>query len=158
MTCSSSALESTSIAFCPPVSAISGATGPSRAANARLIARAAPVLPVNATPAVFGCRTSASPTAASPVTRLSALTGIPAACMSLTASKAINGVSSAGFAITVLPAMRAAEICPAKMASGKFQGLMHTNTPRPCRLNSLDSPVGPGSRLGRVNSRFASVA
>jgi hypothetical protein len=37
---------------------------------------------------------------------------------------------------------------PTKMASGKFHGLMHTNTPRPCSCSSLDSPVGPGSFSG----------
>ncbi len=35
-------------------------------------------------------------------------------------------------------------ICPVKIASGKFQGLMHTNTPRPCSESMLRSPVGPG--------------
>jgi hypothetical protein len=35
-----------------------------------------------------------------------------------------------------------------KIASGKFQGLMQTNTPRPNSRNSLRSPVGPGSDCG----------
>ena len=39
-TCSGSAVESTIIAFSPPVSAMKGTIGPSRAASARWIARA----------------------------------------------------------------------------------------------------------------------
>jgi hypothetical protein len=58
---------------------------------------------------------------------------------------ATRGVCSAGLAATVLPATSAATTWPAKMASGKFHGLMHTNTPRPCRRSTLLSPVGPGS-------------
>ena len=37
---------------------------------------------------------------------------------------------------------------PMKIANGKFQGLMHTKTPRPWRLSRLVSPVGPGNSLG----------
>ncbi|MEW5304455.1 MAG: hypothetical protein WDW36_007065 [Sanguina aurantia] len=37
---------------------------------------------------------------------------------------------------------------PRKIASGKFQGLMQTNTPRPCRNSWLLSPVGPGNCSG----------
>jgi hypothetical protein len=55
-------------------------------------------------------------------------------------------------AIAVLPAASAAAICPVKIASGKFHGLMHTNTPRPVSLSSLRSPVGPGSVAARANS------
>ena len=50
-TCSGSAELSTIIALTPPVSAISVASGPSRAASAELIARAVSTEPVNATPA-----------------------------------------------------------------------------------------------------------
>jgi hypothetical protein len=49
-----SAVESTIIAFWPPVSATSVASGPLRAASERLIAQAASVEPVNATPAEPG--------------------------------------------------------------------------------------------------------
>ena len=42
-----------------------------------------------------------------------------------------RGVCSAGFAATVLPAASAAATCPTKIDSGKFHGLMQTNTPRP---------------------------
>ena len=43
---------------------------------------------------------------------------------------AMIGVGSAGFAITPLPADRAAEICPVKIARGKFQGEMQLMMPR----------------------------
>ena len=65
---------------------------------------------------------------------------------------ATSGVAGAGLATTALPAMSAAVICPVKIASGKFQGLMHTNTPRPCSVSVLRSPVGPGSTSGAPNS------
>ena len=42
---------------------------------------------------------------------------------------AISGVCSAGLASTVLPAASAAATWPVKMASGKFQGLMHSTVP-----------------------------
>jgi len=48
-----------------------------------------------------------------------------------TAAAATNGVCSAGLATTALPAASAAVICPVKIASGKFHGLMQTKTPRP---------------------------
>ncbi len=47
---------------------------------------------------------------------------------------------------------------PAKMASGKFQGLMQANTPRPCSDSSLLSPVGPGMRTGAPKSARARAA
>ncbi len=65
-TCSASAEESTIIAFWPPVSAISVARGPSRSARVRLIVRAVPVEPVNATPAMRGSEVNAAPTRPSP--------------------------------------------------------------------------------------------
>ena len=65
---------------------------------------------------------------------------------------AMSGVAGAGLAITVLPAPSAAVIWPVKMASGKFHGLMHTNTPRPCSDSVLRSPVGPRSSCGAPNS------
>ena len=64
---------------------------------------------------------------------------------------AISGVGSAGFATTALPAARAAVTCPAKIANGKFHGLMQANTPRPCNVSSLISPVGPSRRSGAAN-------
>ena len=50
-------------------------------------------------------------------------------------------------ATNMIPRERAAPIWPAKIASGKFHGLMQAKTPRPCSDNSFDSPVGPS--IGR---------
>ena len=83
---------------------------------------------------------------------------MPACSISRTACAATSGVCSAGFATTALPAASAAATCPAKMASGKFHGLMQTNTPRPCSESSLLSPVGPGMRSGLPNSSLARAA
>ena len=107
------------------------------------------VEPVKQTPAVRASATSAAPTVS------------PGPCSSASASarhagrvqqrdealRATAGVCSAGLAATALPATSAATTWPAKIASGKFHGLMQTNTPRPCRCSSLLSPVGPGSVL-----------
>ena len=75
--------------------------------------------------------------------------GTPASCSSRTAAAAISGVCSAGLATTALPAASAAATWPVKIASGKFHGLMQTNTPRPRWCSSLVSPVGPGMRSRR---------
>ena len=91
-TCSGSAEESTSMAFWPPVSAISGTIGPSLAASARLIAQAVCVEPVNATPAMPGSATSRAPTAGPPGSRIKASSGTPARCNSATALAAIRGL------------------------------------------------------------------
>ena len=145
-TCSGSAVLSTTIALRPPVSAISGTIGPSLAASVRLMRRATCVLPVKHTPAVRRVR----PPAPRPrsrrrrAARPAASAGTPASCSSATKRRATTGVCSAGLAATVLPATSAATTWPAKMASGKFHGLMQTKTPRPCRRSVLLSPVGPG--------------
>ncbi|KAG1529196.1 hypothetical protein G6F50_018163 [Rhizopus delemar] len=59
--CSGNAEESAMKAFWPPVSAISTPMAASRAAIARLIARAVSVEPVKATPATRGSAVSAAP-------------------------------------------------------------------------------------------------
>ena len=132
-TCSGSEELSAIIAFWPPVSAIRVAMAPlSRAASARLIRRAVSVEPVKQTPATRGSRVSAAPTVApSPGRYCNTSCGMPASCSSCTAAKPIRLVCSAGLAITVLPAASAAATWPRKIASGKFHGEMHTNTPRP---------------------------
>jgi hypothetical protein len=61
-------------------------------------------------------------------------------------------------AITALPAARAATICPVKIASGKFHGLMQAKTPRPCRPSELRPPVGPGSSTEVENDSRARAA
>ena len=71
---------------------------------------------------------------------------------------AMSGVAGAGFATTALPATSAAVICPVKIASGKFHGLMQTNTPRPCSECVLRSPVGPGITSGAPKSSRARAA
>ena len=127
-TCSGSAEASTIIAFCPPVSAISG-TLP-RAASERWMCAAASVEPVKTTAAVRGSATSAAPTdSPAPGKRCSAAGGTPASCSRRTASKAISGVCSAGLASTGLPAASAPATWPTKIASGKFHGLIATTGP-----------------------------
>ncbi len=158
-TCSGSAELSTIIAFWPPVSAISVPIGPLRPASVRLMIRAVSVEPVKATPATRGSATAAAPTTApSPGRKCSTSAGTPACSSRRTACAATSGVCSAGFASTALPAASAAATWPAKIASGKFHGLMQVNTPRPCRLSSLLSPVGPGRRCGPANSCRARAA
>ena len=41
----------------------------------------------------------------------------------------MSGVCSAGLAITQLPTASAAEICPEKIAKGKFHGLIQSTVP-----------------------------
>ena len=93
------------------------------------MSRATAVEPVNMTPMTRGSATSAAPTAPAPGTSWSASAGTPAAWRIRTASAATRGVSSAGLASTGLPAASAAATWPVKIASGKFQGLMHTTGP-----------------------------
>ena len=148
-TCSGSAVESTIIALMPPVSAISGRIAPSRAASARLSQRPVAVEPVKATPARSACDSAISPKSRPCIGDvMSADRGTPAAYSSSVKASAIRGVLSAGFAITVLPVTSAATTWPAKIASGKFQGLMQAQVPRGTSESSLDSPVGPGRRSG----------
>ena len=131
-TCSASAELSTTRAFCPPVSAISGTgrpSGPRRSASCRAISRATSVEPVNITPQMRGSATRRAPTSPSPGRSCTAAGGTPASRRRRTASAAISGVSSAGLASTGLPAASAAATWPVKMASGKFQGLMQATGP-----------------------------
>ncbi len=93
-----------------------------------------------------------------PGTNCSTASGTPASCNSFTAAWPISTVWSAGLAITALPAASAAATWPVNMASGKFHGLMQTNTPRPCKDNWFDSPVGPVSASGLPISLRATPA
>ena len=95
--CSGSAVESTSMALSPPVSAISGAVGSRWSAMLRRMACAVSVEPVKATPCTRGSRVRAAPTAPSPGRSCSAVAGTPAASRWSTAMAAISGVCSAGF-------------------------------------------------------------
>ena len=159
-TCSGRAVESTIIAFMPPVSAISVGSGAlSRAARARLIICAVSVPPVNTTPVMRGSEVSTLPTVGpSPGSSCTTSRGIPASYSSSITRWATIEVCSAGFARTVLPATAAATICPQKMATGKFQGLMAAKTPLPPIIKRLDSPVGPGSSMGSPNDSSARMA
>ena len=144
--CSGSAVESTIIAFSPPVSAMSGASGARCSAMERLMSRAVSVEPVKHTPSTRASRASAAPTVApSPGNNCTTSRGIPASCIRATARAAMSGVCSAGLARTALPADTAARICPEKIASGKFHGEMHAMTPR-------------GTRRPPAHSRSASPA
>ena len=111
------------------------------------------VEPVKATPASAGCVSATAPNGG-PSAGVSCSTsrGTPALCSTRVMACAISGVAGAGFATTALPAMSAAVIWPVKIASGKFHGLMHTNTPRPLSASVLCSPVGPASTAGAPNS------
>ena len=147
------------MALSPPVSAISGTIAPLRAARARLIVRAVAVDPVMATPASEECENAISPNSRPGAgTKCTTSGATPASCSNRMKRAAINGVGSAGFATTVFPAAKAAVICPAKMANGKFQGLMQANTPRPCNDSSLSSPVGPLRRVAPANWARPSAA
>ena len=132
-TCSASADESTSIAFWPPVSAISGTGRPSpfrRPARLFCSSRATSVEPVNITPCdprVADQRRADR--LAGPGSSCSTARGTPACQRRRTISAAISGVCSAGLASTGLPATSAAAIWPVKIASGKFHGLMQTTGP-----------------------------
>ena len=68
---------------------------------------------------------------------------------------AISGVAGAGLATTALPATSAAVIWPVKIASGKFHGLMHTNTPRPCSDERVALTGGPGQHQRRAEQLAA---
>ncbi len=153
-TCSDSAVESTIIALSPPVSAMSGTNGRSSSASRlRAMAFAVGTEPVNTTPDMRTSPVKAEPTSPPPTTSCSAALGTPARYARSTARAAIAGVCGAGFATTLLPVTRAAATCPRKIASGKFQGAIATQTPRPSWRNTLRSPVGPGNSTGNRSPR-----
>ncbi len=132
-TCSARADESTTMAFWPPVSATRG-TGrpclPSLWERDFCNSLATWVDPVNKTPWTRVSATSWAPTVSPrPGSSCTAARGTPASHKRFTAWAATSGVCSAGLARTVLPAASAAATWPTKMASGKFQGLMHTTGP-----------------------------
>mmetsp|Transcript_15822 Transcript_15822/g.25810 ORF Transcript_15822/g.25810 Transcript_15822/m.25810 type:complete len:236 (+) Transcript_15822:741-1448(+) len=157
--CSGRAVESTIIAFSPPVSATKTAIGPSRAARVRFIFWAVAVDPVKATPASSGASTKAWPKSASPGRNWSASGGTPARRSRRQARCPARGVCGAALATTAFPAARAAATCPKKMARGKFHGPMQAKGPRPSQLRVFSSPVGPGSTCGGApNCRSASAA
>ena len=123
------------------------------------MALATSVDPVKATPAIRGSAVSIAPTVSpSPGNNASASADTPASNKQRTTCAAVSGVCSAGFAATEFPAASAAATWPVKIASGKFHGEMHANTPRPRNVNVLASPVGDGSAAGSANWRRAPIA
>ncbi len=72
-------------------------------------------------------------------------------------ARAMPRVCSAGLTMTVLPVTRAAVVMPVQIASGKFQGLMTTATPRgSCQqfVELADEPAqAPRARTGRRPAR-----
>jgi hypothetical protein len=132
-TCSVSADESTIIAFCPPVSAMSGTGAPcgAEALRERLLQQPRDLGRAgehHALHARIGHQRGAHGFAAAGQ-QLHRARGTPASHSTRTASAATSGVCSAGLASTGLPAASAAATWPVKIASGKFHGLMHTIGP-----------------------------
>ena len=153
-TCSGSAELSTSIAFWPPVSAISTGSGPSLRGERAVdepggLGRTGEGDTGDARIGQSASRRSSSRARERGAARRP---GCRPACSRRTIAAATSGVCSAGFAITALPAASAAATWPVKIASGKFQGLMQAKTPRPRRASRCDSPVGPGSSTGLPKS------
>src|SRR5205807_6496945 len=86
--------------------------------------------PVNAMKRVFGCSTSAFPKVApDPGQKLTTPSGMPASCSTSKNFAAMVGESLDGLRTTVLPQTMAAEVMPAMMANGKFQGGITAPTP-----------------------------
>src|SRR2546422_11673603 len=78
-----------------------------------------------------GWSTRALPTVPpDPSTMFSTPLGTPARSKMETTAPEVSGVSVAGLKTTVLPLTRAGAIFQTGIATGKFQGVTHTTTPR----------------------------
>ena len=87
--------------------------------------------PVNEMKRSRGLITSGSPTSApEPLTKLTTPAGMPASSSSAKKRQAIHGASDDGLSTMQLPVTIPAEVMPAMMASGKFQGGITPPTPR----------------------------
>src|SRR5205814_5650411 len=87
--------------------------------------------PVNAMYRVFGCETTASPKLPpAPGQKFTTPSGTPACSRISTNFAAIVGESLEGFKMTVFPETIEANVMPAIIAQGKFQGGMTAPTPR----------------------------
>src|ERR1700757_4929235 len=87
--------------------------------------------PVKAIKRVLGCSTKALPKVApDPGQKFTTPSGIPASCRTSKNFAAIVGESLDGFRMTEFPHTTAAEVIPAMMANGKFQGGITAPTPR----------------------------
>ena len=86
--------------------------------------------------------------------------GTPASCNSRVIACATRGVAGR-LCHHALPAARAAVIWPVNIASGKFHGLMHTNTPRPCSDERVAltrrATQSPGHRTARAAGRVVAT-
>ena len=85
--------------------------------------------PVKATPSNEPTWVNASPYLPSPRISSRQLIGTPLSWNFFITRYPSIEVCSEGLAITLLPHARAADICPIRIATGKFQGLMHKNFP-----------------------------
>src|SRR5262249_61189898 len=88
----------------------------------------------------------------SPVTKLRTPGGSPTSSRSATNCHAIPGVSLAGFSTTVFPVTIAADVMPARIASGKFHGGITAPTPSGREKTAPLSPLqlkGGGGRAYR---------
>src|SRR6185312_7800456 len=87
--------------------------------------------PVKAMNRVLGCSTRALPKVLpDPGQKFTTPSGIPASWSTSKNLAAMVGESLEGFRMTVLPQTIAAEVMPAMMAQGKFQGGITAPTPR----------------------------
>ena len=155
-TCSARAEESTTRAFCPPVSATSGTGRPSgfrRSRKRRWISRATSVEPVNTTP-----RTRASPTSRAPTCAVAGQQLQHARRHAgLVQQARPPGRRSAASPRRAWPARRcrrpsAAATWPVKIASGKFQGEMQATGPS-ATCGGVSKPCAPARRSSAGNPR-----
>jgi hypothetical protein len=150
--CSGSAVLSTIMAFNPPVSAISGASGAMLSAIVRLIRWAVAVDPVKHTPPMRASPVRTGPsTDPAPGNSCSACGARPPR-----ASGARRHARKALLSLPVLPARHcpppsAAAIWPVKIASGKFHGEMQVKIAACCR--PVPRPRGLHSSAGNPPPR-----
>ena len=103
------------------------------------------VEPVKATPAMRTSSISFWPISGRPTARTQRILGDAGRVGEADGiGRRSRGVCEAGLATTLLPAASAAETWPRKMASGKFQGAMQTQAPRPSRRMHVALAGRPG--------------
>ena len=130
-----------------------------------MTARPAPGEPVIDTIATCGCRTSASPTSASPVSTFSTPGGRPDSTASSASRSVVPGVCGDGFRTIVLPAARAGPSFQTAITSGKFHGAMPATTPSGRRISidvkprlSSPAPEPSSERAAPAKKRRLSMA
>src|SRR3954447_8070044 len=113
------------------------------------ISRPARVEPVTVTMDVTGCSTRPRPTVRpSPVTTLTSPAGTPASSHTRASARGASGVTSDGLSTIALPAMSAGPTLRAKIAAGKFHGMMATTTPYGSSRTRSCSPAFAGGGGG----------